>query len=315
VFKADRANFRLVLQHAIDAERSDNALALTASLSGIWSETGQIQDSYSLARAAIALDGGSPINRARALERTAHTAMELREYSEAERFLEEADQLATYAGDSRVRYEVLNERSNLAARTGDYETAAIWAKRATQAVQELNSELLELRALRMELQIMRVRAMDQPNPDRAELKRCLAIAEDLYKRSRPAGLGNLIEYELASLYFGLGRYTESLRLEQHFLRVQDSESRYTMFSLLYIAFHAARTGNHTQAVTLATAARTRWEQDGYEPDQEDSRNLAELETAARAALGSEAYEQAIRSGQNLPFTDALEQALALELTD
>src|SRR5205085_1729412 len=53
VFKADRANYRVALQDAVSTESTELALALVASLRQVWSDTGQIADGYSLARAAL----------------------------------------------------------------------------------------------------------------------------------------------------------------------------------------------------------------------------------------------------------------------
>jgi hypothetical protein len=113
------------------------------------------------------------------------------------------------------------------------------------------------------------------------------------------------------IYLGLDRYAESLPQEQFFLAAQDRDSSHAMFSVLTIAVTIGRLGDYPTAITLGTAARTRWESDGYKPDHEDSRWLAELESNARAALGAEAYERAVSEGQHMQLDDAIELSLGV----
>jgi hypothetical protein len=84
-----------------------------------------------------------------------------------------------------------------------------------------------------------------------------------------------------------------------------------MFSVSSIGVTIGRLGDYPTAITLVTAARTRWESEGYEPDREDSGYLAKLESKARTALSDEAYERAVSEGQQMQLEDVIKLALSL----
>jgi len=311
VFKADRANYRLVLHNAVSDRDADVAVSLVASLGSVWLRTGQVADGYGLMRAALALEGGSPADRARALQRTAVTAIELGDYTLADGFLDEAERMGLDHDDPRISYEVLAARTLLAARLGDYTAAAGWARGAVEVARTIRSDSLELHALRMELSMRRIQATDRAVPDRQELEGCLAVAETLLARAQSTVGEAHVRFELAAIYFGLDRYAESLPHEQFFLAAQDRDSSQAMFSVLRIGITIGRLGGYPTAIALLAAARTRWESEGYEPDHEDARYFVQLESSARKALSDEAYERAVSEGQQMPLEDAIELALSL----
>ena len=314
LFRADRANFRVVLLEALTRDDAATALSLVASLAHIWHRSGEVADGYRLAQAALRLVGGNDADRGRAAHLAGDMAVELAEYDQAECLLSQAEEVATALDDLTLLNGVQYTRSYLCAVGAAYEDAAKWAQLAVETARKLGSEAAELDALQMELQFMRLAASDRNEVDREALESCLAIGEGLLGRSR--SLGNplneaAMDQQLALVLFALSRHQDALRYAQESLRLRATTrtSSQAMGDVFVIGLICGGLGDHPTAVKLVAAALAAYESEGFTTDSEDNRNLARLESEGRKALGTEAYEVAVCAGAALTIEQAAELAL------
>lgn len=319
LFRADRANFRVVLLEALASEDAATALSLVASLAHIWHRAGEVADGYRLAQAALALVGGNERDRARAAHLAGDMAVDLGEYDEAASLLNQAEEAAIALDDLALLGDVQYTRSYLAG-AADYAAGADLARLAAETARKSGSLAGEMRALQMELQFKRLAASDRDDVDRQALERCLALGEGLLARSRT--LDNpLIEaflyQQLAQVLFALSRYDDALRHGQESLRLRATTrtSSQAMADVLIIGLICGGLGDHPTAVTLVTAALAAYESEGFRTDGEDDRNLMRLESDARQTIGNDAYELAAGAGKALTLDQAVELALDYPQTD
>src|SRR5262249_30723537 len=92
-FTADRANFRLAQERAIADGDPASALRFIRCLGRILYRLGPFDDSYSIARASLSLEGGAVDDRAYALVRTASLASLSGELESADAMLTDAEML------------------------------------------------------------------------------------------------------------------------------------------------------------------------------------------------------------------------------
>jgi predicted ATPase len=319
LFRADRANFRVVLLEALTSEDAATGLSLVASLAHIWHRAGEVADGYRLAQAALALAGGNERDRVRAEHLAGDMAVDLGETDEAARLLDQAEEAAVALDDLALLGDVQYTRSYLASKT-DYTTAADLARLAAETARKSGSQAAEVRALQMELQFMRLAASDRDDVDRQALERCLALGEGLLARSRTLGnplIEAFLHMQLAQILFALRRHHDALRHGQESLRLRATTrtSSQAMADVLIIGLICGRLEDHPTAVKLVTAALAAYESEGFPTDSEDDRNLKRLESHARQAIGNDAYNLAVAAGKALTIEQAAELALDYPQTD
>ena len=319
LFRADRANFRVVLLEALTSEDAATGLSLVASLAHIWHRAGEVADGYRLAQAALALAGGNERDRVRAAHLAGDMAVDLGETDEAARLLDQAEEAAVALDDLALLGDVQYTRSYLASKT-DYTTAADLARLAAETARKSGSQAAEVRALQMELQFMRLAASDRDDVDRQALERCLALGEGLLARSRTLGnplIEAFLHMQLAQILFALRRHHDALRHGQESLRLRATTrtSSQAMADVLIIGLICGRLEDHPTAVKLVTAALAAYESEGFPTDSEDDRNLKRLESHARQAIGNDAYNLAVAAGKALTIEQAAELALDYPQTD
>jgi hypothetical protein len=285
-----------------------------ASLAHIWHRAGEVADGYRLTRAALALDGGEVLDRGRAAHLAGDMAVDLGEHDEAARLLDEAEEVAIALDDLALLNGVQYTRSYLCGVRHDYAGAVDWARLAAETARKRGSEAAELDALQMELQFMRLVASDRDEVDRPTLERCLATGEGLLGRSR--SLSNPLTeaflcQQLALILFALSRHQDALWHAQAALRLRHTTrtSWQAMGEVFAIGLICGGLGDHSTARSLVTAALRAYESEGFKTDSEDNRNLARFEAHARQALGTDAYETAVRAGEALTIEQAYELAL------
>jgi predicted ATPase/class 3 adenylate cyclase len=321
LFRAERANFRVVLLEALAREDAATALSLVASLAHIWHRAGEVADGYRLTQAALALVGGNDADRGRAAHLAGDMAVDLGDYDQAERLLIQAEEAAIALNDLALLNGVQYTRSYLSAvGSADYAAAAGWAHLVVETSRRLGSETAELSGLQMELQFMRLAASDRDELDRQALEGCLAIGEELLGRTRSLGnplIEAFLHQQLALVLLALSRHRDALRHGQESLRLRPTtrSSTQAMGDVSTIGVICGGLGEHQTAVRLATAALTAYESEGFTTDDEEDRYLARLEFDARQALGTEAYEAAVRAGQALTMEQAAELALGFRPTE
>ena len=311
-FRADRANYRLVLLAALADADAATALSLAASLAHIWHRAGEVADGYTLTRAALALSGGDDATRGRALQLAADMAVDLGELDEAHALLAKAEGLALRLDDKPLLWRVYYTRSYLLLFSGEFDDGVAAAALAVEAATRLGSATATAMAAQMQVQALRTQATADPaRPDKARLEECLTLAERLFEDADDVLAQAFVHGEIAVICFALARFRDALHHLQCELELRRASvgSRQMMSCVFLAGVTAGALGDHETGIRLASAALAGYESEGFAPDEEDRRLLARLEADARSVLGEQAYAAA-KAGRALD----LEEAVALALT-
>jgi predicted ATPase/class 3 adenylate cyclase len=313
-FKADRANFRLVLLEALKDEDTSTALSLVAALAHLWHRAGEVSDGYDLARSALALPDGDDATRGRALHLAGDMAVDLAKFSDADALLEQAEEIAHAHTDTQLLWRVQYTRAYRFLVADDTGKGVEFAAIAADQARALGSSRAITQSTHMLIQALRFQATANPDePDVSALERCLTLAEQLL-RDTDSALGQASAHgEMAAICLALERPGDALLHTQSELRLRRDSvgSRQTMTALLLAGFASGALGQHEAAVTLAAATLAAYEAEGYAPDGEDRRALARLEHDAQIHLDARPYSDASERGHQLPLDEAVEFALNL----
>lgn len=311
--RADRANYRVVLDEALASADAQAALSLVASLGHIWHRAGEVRDGHALIHAALALPGGDDIYRGQALHLAGDMAVDLNDFEEAGSLLDQAEQYATALADRSLLWRVQYTRAYLLGVRGDHEHAADSAQQAIESALSLASKKAETMSRLMHLQNLRAQATDRDDPDLEALEQCLALAEELLEQTTDTLDRASAHAELAIICFGLSRYEEALHHSQTELQLREHSlgSRQAMMGVLLVGLVVGGLGHHATAVKLTAAALSAYDVEGFQLDYEDRRYMARLEADSRAALGDDGYVAAVDQGQTMELQTAI--ALAIDL--
>jgi predicted ATPase len=134
--EAEHNNVREALAWSIDHDASA-ALRLVASLWRFWWMRGYLREGRDWAEAALARDGGSPLERARALHVAGDLAQEQGDYSRARSLLTAGRALALTAGALAPAALCLNGLGFIARNQGAYEEAAAHHQEALALQREI----------------------------------------------------------------------------------------------------------------------------------------------------------------------------------
>ncbi|MGH3136084.1 MAG: ATP-binding protein [Gaiellaceae bacterium] len=314
-FKADRANYRIVLLDAVANADGQTAIPLAASLGWIWYQVGELADSYALLRSVLALPGGDDRDRGFICRSAGDLAAELDDYEEANRLFDQADVYAAACEDRLLEHKIMHSRAYRSIRVGDYAQAAEWAIGAAGVARAHGFHDLEIGARWLQLQAMRMAGTDRDEPDVRALERCIPVAGSLLQRSAEAENVTIeaqTHAELGAVYLGLSRYEEALPHQQASLRFEATTGRrWVLLDIIAIGTVSGRLGDHVAAVRLASFARCQHELEGRSLDRDDVRSLGRIEAEGRAALGDAGYEAEARQGAAMTLDEAIEVALSL----
>ena len=315
LYKSDAANFKFAHARALAHGDATTALRFVRCLGRVWYRLGPFAESYSLARASLALRGGADVDRAYALLRAAYFAVHLGGELEAARdLLSEAESLFTRLDDRMGLAEVLSCRAARAAKVGDYDEAVAAAEKQSVLARELgDADIARLADLRLG-DILSFRAIE--HEDRADATRSRAIF-----KSRQQELPELASrFEETILYsalavveFALGDYAETISLcRQGLLAMLDLGVERAPDKLLTLGWAVGARGEAALGVTLVSAALREYREDGFELERWERVQMERFERASRHALGDDGYEAAAREGEAL--SDAEANQLALSVT-
>jgi ATP/maltotriose-dependent transcriptional regulator MalT len=154
---------------------------------------------------------------------------------------------------------------------------------------------------------------------RGDLTRAAALAEQALARYRTLGYirGVIRNLQLsANIARDRGGYTLALQRYQESLDMarEHDDQHQTIVLLESIAGIAATSGQPEAAVRLFAAATTLRERTGYRVGDPAEPNAREArESAARAAIGEQAFEEAWAAGHALSRERAIAEALAMVL--
>ena len=307
-FMADQANFREAHTRVLEAGDGASAVRFVRRLGRVMSITGSPPaDSYARGIASLALPGATKEDRAYALVRTASCADALvGEYETARALLSEAEKLFEELRDHRGLADAIAWRANVESRYGNYEDTAALGERLATIGEALDDPDITQWAQNFFGLALFGRAVVDGDRDAAQRNRVRAEARVAYDSEsdssfeRAASLG-----DLAFALFAVGEYPESIATAQRSLRETHVEG-----TTFVVGLSLCGRGDFGRGVTLIAAARRQLREDSLTEDAWVAPVLERIEIAARAALGDDAYEAAVRAGEALTRDEAIELALS-----
>lgn len=328
---SDRANFDEAHARALAIGDGATALRFVRRLGPVIGVTGGgARDWYAKAVASVALPGGTRQDRAYALVRTARVASLMGDSPRARSWLDEADGLFEELGDGDGSAVAIGARCEVEGRAGNYDKVIELAERLAVLAQTLDDTDPAAAAARTRAQseaelalawALLGRAVEEDDREAAERGREIlaAGAHDV------AASGTLVEQaawlgDLALSLFVLEDYSESIATAQRALRkFRDMEARDEtqigmVWDCLYtIGLSQCGRGDAGSGMSLVSAAHRMWRVSGVavaeEPFSQALRGPVEKD--ARAALGDEGYEAAVRSGEALTRDEAIALGLSI----
>jgi tetratricopeptide (TPR) repeat protein len=299
---ADHANLRAAIAFALADEDAETALLLCGGLWHYWMLRGNLAEGRAFTDSALALAGGPPGLRQRALTAAAVLAAEQGEFAQARRLFEDSLELACEVGD---RHREARARGNLgiiALYAGDHREAIRRYEQATEIMRELDDER-DVALMTQNLGIAYNLAGDR--------ERAITLLTESIERARKVGDPG----HLASTLRSLGRVLavddpgtaitvlrENLELARD---LNDSPALVETFETL-----AAVADPESGAVLVGAAAALRAAA-GAIASPDEAAWLARTEADLRSALGDAAFAAGVDVGRRLAVDDAVARALAV----
>lgn len=328
---SDRENFSDAHVRALATGDGATALKFVRRLARVRSFTGVgARDWYPRAVSSIALPGGTRQDRAYALVMTAYTASLVGDFARARTWLDEADSLFEQLDDKEGTAAVLRARGALAERLGNYDEVFELAERLAALSHTLDGD--HLAAVATKTQVMSRaswmlagalfgRAVVENDRDAAERHREISVAE----ADAAAASGTLMEQaawlsELALSLFLIEAYPESIATGQDALRkileleaASDTKIAPAWDCLFGIGLALCERGDVASGTRLVSATCQMWRVAGVGvAEQPSTRALRDrVEKSARAALGDDGYEAAVKAGEALTRDEAMALGLSI----
>jgi predicted ATPase len=327
IFRSDRANFGEAHARALATGDGASALRFVRRLGRT---TGVVGSSargwYARVLASIELPGGTREDRAWALVRAARMANLTGDLTRAGSLLDEADGLFEELEDGHGAADAIGARAVTELSTGNYEQAIELAERLaalTQSLEEADPTAAAARTRNpTEAQDVLAKALlgrALVEDDRASAERGRAF----FAGRADAPAGTLLEQasdlrDLAFSLFVLGAYSESIATGQRSLSklleleaALEMESGWLSDALFSIGLSLCGRGDAGSGTSLVSAARRMYREDGVAEEDFTQRALSRIEKSARATLGDEGYETAVRKGEAMARDEAIELALSV----
>jgi predicted ATPase/class 3 adenylate cyclase len=329
---SERANFDEAHARALATGDGATALRFVRRLGPVMSAIGGgARDWHARAVASLALTGGTRQDRAYALVRTARVASLMGEFERARSWLDEADALFEALGDRNGSAAAIWARCDVEGRTGNYDKViklAEWLAVLRQSLDDADPAAVAARTRtpsEAELALawaLLGRAVEENDREAAERSRViLAAGADAVATS-----GTLMEQaswvgDLALSLFVLEDYSESIATAQRALgKLRELEARdATQIGVVWdclFTIGLSQCGRGEAAgsgISLVSAARRVWHVSGVAVAEEPFAQalLGRVEKGARASLGDEGYETAVRKGEAMARDEAIELALSI----
>ncbi|MDA0180143.1 tetratricopeptide repeat protein [Solirubrobacter phytolaccae] len=301
---ADHDNVRAALRHTIAAGDGDTALALVGPLWRYWLLRGGVSEGRELARAALALPGGTAEARLRTANGAGILAAEQGDFEAARVHFEEGLARARELGIREREARIVSNLGVLAVYRSDFEIAIALYDEATVIARELGDE----RAVSLYTQNLGIVHDEVGNPAAAItlLEESVAIARRV---GEPAHLTST-EESLARVLYDTDeeRAIELLRLALN--RAHEIGDSYGIVGCLETAAAAAtHRGDPGAGARLWGAADALREARGTTRQPDERRFGERVEAELRAALGAPGYQEAVDAGAALALDDAVSLAL------
>ena len=327
LFVSDRANFDEAHARALATGDGASALRFVRRLGRATGVVGgSARDWYAKGVASLALLGGAREDRAWALVRTARVATLAGDFARARSWLDEADALFEELGDGHGSADAIGARCVVELSTGNYDRAVELAERLAALAQALDDADPAAAAAGTRTPseaawtlawALLGQALMENDRSAAERSRALFAA-----RADAGAAGTLVEQaaslnDLSRSLFVLEAYSEAIATGQRalgkLLELEDtleSETGWVSDSLFTIGISLCRRGDAGSGISLVSAARRMYREDGVAEWAFEIAVLGRIEKSARAALGDEGYETAVRDGEGLSHDEAIELALS-----
>lgn len=328
---SERANFGEAHARALATGDGATALRFVRCLGPLLTLIGGgARDWYAKAVSSLALPGGIPQDRAYALVRTARVASLMGDFARARSWLDEADALFDALADGEGSGATLFARCEVEGRSGNYDKVIELAERLAVLRQSLDDADPEAAAARTrttseaELALawaLLGRAVEKNDREAAERSwEILAAGADA-----AAASGTLVEQafclsDLSLSLFVLEAYSESIATGQRALELlRELEARdetqigVVWDCLVNIGLSQCGRGDAASGMSLISAAVRVYHVSGVGVTEEPffQALLGRVEKDARAALGDEGYEAAVRGGEALERDEAIELGLSV----
>ena len=327
LFVSDRANFDEAHARALATGDGASALRFVRRLGRATGVVGgSARDWYAKGVASLALLGGTREDRAWALVRTARVATLAGDFARARSWLDEADALFEELGDGHGSADAIGARCVVELSTGNYDRAVELAERLAALAQALDDADPAAAAAGTRTPseaawtlawALLGQALMENDRSAAERSRALFAA-----RADAGAAGTLVEQaaslnDLSRSLFVLEAYSEATATGQRalgkLLELEDtleSETGWVSDSLFTIGISLCGRGDAGSGISLVSAARRMYREDGVAEWAFEKAVLGRIEKSARAALGDEGYETAVRDGEGLSHDEAIELALS-----
>ena len=317
-YRADAPNFRLAHGRAIAEDDVESALRLVHGLARTWDLLGEFTASYALARASLELLGGAGEDRAYALMGTAALAGELGDTDSARRLYAEAEMLFAQLGDARGLAFASARRAYSEFILGDFEKAVALAERAVDIARELGDARLES-VSKGQLGLVLIGAavdefpFDRDAADRSRVL-CEARVHDLADQGLSLAEASALRNLGLSLYI-LGEIGDSIAATQRSLALRLELGDRVSGDLFNLGLAFAASGEHALGVKLVSAAQRQELEQEVALQALDRALHARFVADACAALGDDAYQDAVKEGEAMTVDQAVELALSLTADD
>jgi hypothetical protein len=220
-------------------------------------------------------------------------------------------------GDDRGLAAVLVCRSEAEMKVGDYALSAALLERVVAIGKAIGDDEIAVWGETWLFSPVFARAVVDGDREAAERSHVLAEANVVRSEAGRWGSSSLDRAlalsELAASLFALGEYADSVDAAQRSLREMpqmEMNSGQLMWPVLTLGLSACASGDSGRGITLIAAERKQLREDGLTEDSWLGPVLERIEPQARAALGDDRYEAAVRAGEALSRDDAIELALS-----
>jgi predicted ATPase/class 3 adenylate cyclase len=316
-FLRDRANFREAHARALTAGDGTSAVRFVRYLGRAIGVTGSpLAGAYATGLASLALSGGTEEDRAYALVRTATFADGSGEFDSARDLLSEAESMFKHLGDARGLADATAWQSDVEYRTGNYGDALAHAERLATLAEDIDDTGLASWAERFVGQALLGRAIADGDRLAAERNHVLWLGQVQYAASLDSALDRaMVRANLAFSLFALEEYAKSIEAAQNALRemleigataVADAQD-----PVFVVGLAECGSGNFDLGITLVSAAVRLFQENGLVLESWTPSVLERFESDARATLGDDAHDAAVRSGKALSRDEAIELALSV----
>ena len=324
LYLSDRANFNEAHARALATGDGESAVRFVRRLARATQVTGsRARDWYARCAASIALPGGAREDLgAWALVRTARIADVTGEFAQARSWLDEADVLLEELEDLHGSADALGARCVVELSTGNFDHALELAEQLAALARVLNDADRAGAESEAEWALawaLLGRAVVQDDRSSAERSKALFAASAAAAATEPLYEQAGWQQNLAYCRFVLGDYSNGIATGQRALsqvleweKTVESQTQLVTECLLAIGLSLCGRGDADIGVTLLSAVRRMYRENGVVDWALDREVLCRVEKSARTALGIDGYEAAARSGEAMPRDEAIELALNIE---